>query len=71
MHLRVDRAGSSGGWGFLLTAWPQGRVLCRALLSGLVVYNSMDGSPPGSSVQGILRERILEWVAMPSSRDSS
>ena len=27
--------------------------------------------PPGSSVHGILRTRILEWVAMPSSRRSS
>ena len=25
-------------------------------------------SPPGSSVQGILQARILEWVARPSSR---
>ena len=31
----------------------------------------MDCSPPGSSVQGILQARILEWVAMPSSRGSS
>ena len=28
-------------------------------------------SPPGSSVHGILQARILEWVAMPSSRRSS
>ena len=28
-------------------------------------------SPPGSSVHGILPARILEWVAMPSSRRSS
>ena len=28
----------------------------------------MDWSPPGSSVHGILQARILEWVAMPSSR---
>ena len=27
--------------------------------------------PPGSSVHGILQTRILEWVAMPSSRGSS
>ena len=27
--------------------------------------------PPGSSVHGILQARILEWVAMPSSRGSS
>ena len=31
----------------------------------------MDGSPPGSPVPGILQARILEWVAMPSSRGSS
>ena len=30
----------------------------------------MDCSPPGS-VHGILQARILEWVAMPSSRGSS
>ena len=28
-------------------------------------------SLPGSSVHGILQARILEWVAMPSSRGSS
>ena len=31
----------------------------------------MDCSPSGSSVHGILQARILEWVAMPSSRGSS
>ena len=31
----------------------------------------MDCSPPGSSVHGILQARILQWVAMPSSRGSS
>ena len=31
----------------------------------------MDRSLPGSSVHGILQTRILEWVAMPSSRGSS
>ena len=28
-------------------------------------------SPPGSSVHGILRARILEWVAIPFSRGAS
>ena len=28
----------------------------------------MDYSLPGSPVRGILQARILEWVAMPSSR---
>ena len=31
----------------------------------------MDCSPPGSSVHWILQARLLEWVAMPSSRGSS
>ena len=31
----------------------------------------MDCSPPGSSVHGILQVKILEWVAIPSSRGSS
>ena len=31
----------------------------------------MDCSPPGPSVRGILQARILEWVAMPSFRESS
>ena len=32
---------------------------------------AMDGNSPGSSVYGILQARILEWVAMPSSRGTS
>ena len=31
----------------------------------------MDCSPLGSSVQGILQARILEWVAISTSRGSS
>ena len=31
----------------------------------------MDCGLPGSSVHGILQARILEWVAMPSSKESS
>ena len=34
--------------------------------SCLTVCDSMDWSPPGSSVHGILQARMLEWVAMPS-----
>ena len=33
--------------------------------------NPMNCSPSGSSVQGILQARILEWVAIPSSRGFS
>ena len=31
----------------------------------------VDCSPPGSSVDGTLKARVLEWGAMPSSRGSS
>ena len=31
----------------------------------------MDGSPPGSSVHGILQARTLEWVAISFSRGST
>ena len=37
----------------------------------LTLCNPRNCSPPGSSVHGILQARILEWVAMPSSRGSS
>ena len=33
--------------------------------------NTLDCSPSGSSVHGVLQARILEWVVMPSSRGSS
>ena len=39
--------------------------------SCLILFDSMDYSLPGSSVHGILQERILEWVAIPFSRRSS
>ena len=37
----------------------------------LTLRNPMDYSPPGLSVWGISQMRILEWVAMSSSRGSS
>ena len=46
-------------------------VLYLVTQSCLTLWDSMDCSPPGSSVHGILQARILEWVAMPSSRESS
>ena len=40
-------------------------LLCPTL------FDPMDHSLPGFSIHGILQTRILEWVAMPSSRRSS
>ena len=45
--------------------------VCSVTQSCLILCDSMDHSPPGSSVPEILQARILEWVAMPHSRESS
>ena len=39
----------------------------KSLQSCLTLCDPIDGSPPGSSVPGILQARILEWVAISSS----
>ena len=49
----------------------KGLLPAQAPQSCATLCNPMDCSPPGSSVHGILQARILEWVAMPSSRTSS
>ena len=46
-------------------------VCAKSLQSCLTLSDPMDCSQPGSSVHGILQARILEWVAMASSRGSS
>ena len=40
-----------------------------ATRSCLVLCNSEDCSPPGSSVQGILQARILKWIPLSSPWD--
>ena len=47
------------------------RVCAKLLQSCLTLYNPMDCSPPGSSLHEILQARILEWVAMPFSKESA
>ena len=44
-------------------------VVCCAVLNP-TLCDPLDCSPPGSSVHGILQARILQWVAMPSSKGS-
>ena len=46
-------------------------MLCSVVQSCLTLCDPVDCSLPGSSVHGILQARILEWVAMSSSRGSS
>ena len=42
------------------------QVCAKSLQSYLTLCDPMDHSPPGSSVHGILKAGILEWVVMPS-----
>ena len=39
-------------------------VRAKSLQSCLTLGDPMDCSPPGSSVQGILQARTLEWIAI-------
>ena len=39
--------------------------------SCLTLCDPLNCSPPVSSVHGILQARILEWIALPSSSESS
>ena len=39
----------------------------KSLQSCLTLCDPTDGSPPGSSIPGILQARILEWVAISFS----
>ena len=54
---------------FLVSVAMKGKVLVTQLC--LILCDCKDCSPPGSSVHGIFQARILEWEAIPFSRESS
>ena len=59
--------------GFSETVAFEGRAVAAAaaaaksLQSCLTLCHPIDGSPPGSSIPGILQARILKWVAISFS----
>ena len=55
-------------WVLLATSTHPCVSLCSAVSHS---YDHMDCSPPGFSVHGIFQARMLEWVALFSSRESS
>ena len=71
-QLEESELGGGNGW----RAW---NILKRSYKEyGVLVSQSnptfcdpKDCNRPGSSVHGVLQARILEWVAIPSSRESS
>ena len=61
--LQIIKAGS------YLLAYPvyDAAADAKSLQSCPTLCDSIDGSPPGSSVSGILQARTLEWVAIAFS----
>ena len=68
LFLRMNKVLSTGR---LVLYPPQDSMRAKLPQSCPILCDPVDCSPPGSSVHGILQARILEWVAMPSSRGSS
>ena len=58
-------------WHLCIQPADRGEVKVLVAQSCLTLCDPMDCSPPGSSLHGILQARILEWVAISSSRGSS
>ena len=66
------QAGLSVNFQYLLNPALDTSCLCTKLLQSCpTLCNPVDHNLPSSSVRGILRARILEWVAIPFSRGSS
>ena len=52
-------------WGYNAAA--AAATVAKSLQSSPTLCDSLDGSPPGSPVLGILQARTLEWVAISFS----
>ena len=74
-HLRIVSGVPESCVSLLFGPWPQAKASPEYVhacmlnhFSRIQLCNPMDCSLPGSSVCGIIQAKILEWVAMPSSR---
>ena len=57
--------------GEVISTWKSMKVKVLVTQPCPTLCDPMDCGPPGSSVHGILQARVLEWLAIPSSRESS
>ena len=68
----LQRQSHSKLWCYLLKKFTlSSSSVCIHAQSCLTLSNSMNCSPPGYSVHGILQARILEWVTISFSKGSS
>ena len=58
-------------FGVCVIAAPAAAAAAKSLQSCPTLCDPIDGSPPGSSVPGILQARTLEWVAISFSNAAS
>ena len=70
-NIPASHRGGRDPTGGHLDRWPSIRCLVHGCTLRCFSRVPVDCGPSGSSVPGILQGRILEWVAMPSSRGSS
>ena len=68
-HTEQNKNSSCSSRAYRLGAKAGSCMHAKSLQLYPTLCDPMDCSPPGSSVHGILQARILEWVAMPSSRE--
>ena len=66
---RADSPDQAGSWWMFSRncLGLRGLLLLLSCFSRVRLCDPIDGSPPGSSVPGILQARILEWVAISFS----
>ena len=70
-HHRVPGAGPRSGPNTERQPFCNIRCCVIATQLGQALCDPVDWGSPGSSLRGILRARLLEWVAIPYSRGSS
>ena len=79
MEMQTQRTDQWAQWGKERVGWIERAawkyihcaVLSLVVQSCPTLYDPMDCNPPGSSVHGDSPGKLLEWVAIPSSRGPS
>ena len=63
----LSEAGGNSSFGVVQPKFPTAAAAAKSLQSCPTLYDPINGSPPGSTIPGILQARTLEWVAIAFS----